>query len=104
MTTEKITPEAFLAYCQAHGLSASCSPSVVTVTKHFDGTPAGFAQAETDASILYDLPRGCGSIWGTDGGSIGGMVAMQTGHFTLNVSGVHKRFISKLAKLGAPTR
>jgi hypothetical protein len=41
-----------------------------------------------------------GSVWGTDGGSVGGAVALQTGRFQLNKSGNNgKRFMVELSKI-----
>lgn len=70
---------------------------ILTLSKRIiAGDGNSFADAETDCSIIYDLPGGCGSVWGTDGGSIGGMVAMQTGQFRLNRSGVQKRVLKAI--------
>lgn len=40
-----------------------------------------------------------GSDWGTDGGSIGGMAAINSGHFTMNRSGGSKRILAALEKI-----
>jgi hypothetical protein len=51
-------------------------------------------------SILGLLPTtSAGSIWGTDGGGIGAVSAMNTGLFKMNKSGGSKRVLTALAKL-----
>jgi hypothetical protein len=52
-------------------------------------------------SILELLPTTSpGSVWGTDGGGIGAISAMNTGVFTMNKSGGSKRVLSALKKIG----
>ena len=62
---------------------------------------ASFARADGEYySILSLLPTTSpGSIWGTDGGGIGALTAMQTGVFTMQKSGGAKRVLSALAKM-----
>lgn len=51
-------------------------------------------------SVLGLLPRTSpGSDWGTDGGGIGGMSAINGGRFHMNRSGGSKRVLAALAKL-----
>jgi hypothetical protein len=70
---------------------------ILTLTKRIPiGDGLAFADAESDCSIICELPGGCGSVWGTDGGSIGGMVAMQAGQFKLNRSGIQKRILKAI--------
>jgi len=67
-----------------------------------------FAPGDNDAyvladSISYDLlalvPLKGGSIWGTDGGSVGGYVGLRGGYYRLNKSGTGgKRFLAELKK------
>ena len=97
-----MTPEAFIAKCAELGVSIErAHGGLITLTKRFTpGDTAAFAAAETDVSILYDVPTaGDGSTWGTDGGSMGGMVAIKDGRMRLNRSNVSKRFVAKVAKL-----
>jgi hypothetical protein len=49
--------------------------------------------------ILTTLPHRGGSMWGTDGGSVGGYVALTNGHFEMNLSGVSKVAIRELGKI-----
>lgn len=93
-------PASFKAHCTANGIAIAIRGSILTLTKHFTpGSASEYTAAESDVSILYDVPGSGGSVWGTDGGSIGGMVGMNGGYMKLNKSGVAKRFISALAKL-----
>ena len=101
MTTTKKTPAEiaayFVAHCRKNEIVIERCENILTLSKRIiAGDGNSFADAETDCSIIYDLPGGCGSVWGTDGGSIGGMVAMQTGQFKLNRSGVQKRVLKAI--------
>ena len=91
----------FASYAREHGFTYSFSSGVVKVEKRITpNDPASFANAEMCSSTLLSKAptTAAGSIWGTDGGSIGGMTALKTGYFTMNKSGVSKRFISALMK------
>ncbi len=94
----------FVAKCAEYGFGFSVSPNIVTVFKAIpkeDGM--AFAHAESDASSLLDYaPHKGGSIWGTDGGSIGGAVAMKNGFFKMNKSGSGGvSFAKEVAKISA---
>jgi hypothetical protein len=76
--------------------------SILTVSKRIiPGNAASFADADMSVySVLECLPRTSpGSDWGTDGGSIGGMSAMNTGNFAMNRSGGSKLILKALSKL-----
>ena len=89
-----------LAHCNECGITIERATHILTLTKRIPiGDKAAFADAEMDCSIIYDLPGGCGSVWGTDGGSIGGMAALNSGLFRLNRSGVQKRILKAIANL-----
>jgi hypothetical protein len=100
--TEKQTPadiaKRFVQSCRNNQVAIEIrGADILTLSKRIiAGDGNSFADAESDCSIIYDLPGGCGSVWGTDGGSIGGMVAMQTGAFKLNRSGVQKRILKAI--------
>jgi hypothetical protein len=54
----------------------------------------------TAFSVLTLLKRTePGSDWGTDGGSIGGLTAINGGHFVMNRSGGSKRILAALEKM-----
>lgn len=95
-------PLIFIQYCNANAIAIErCAGSTITLCKRFAaGSAHGYTGAESDVSILYDTPSaGEGSVWGTDGGSIGGMVGMTGGYMRLNKSNVAKRFVKALGKL-----
>lgn len=76
--------------------------SILTITKRITpGSNDSFAQADGEYyDILGRLPTTSpGSIWGTDGGGIGGMTAMNTGVFTMHKSGGSKAVLKQLVKL-----
>ena len=91
----------FIAACESAGFSYSCKPGIVTVRRSFTpGNSAEFVRCDGDGPSLLDIvpTTSAGSTWGTDGGSVGGAVAIRDGHYRLNVSGVSKRFTTALAK------
>ena len=98
---EKLTPAEFLALCKKNGITIERTSPVLSLFKKFTpGNCAEYADAESDVSILYSVPcTSGGSIWGTDGGSIGGAIGMKDGYMRLNRSGVSKKFLKELAKL-----
>jgi hypothetical protein len=102
MKLETKTPDEiakhFVAHCRKNEITIERCADILTLTKKIPiGDGLAFADAESDCSIIYDLPGGCGSVWGTDGGSIGGMTALNTGRFRLNRSGVHKRILKAIS-------
>lgn len=101
-TSAKVLAAEFVAKAKEYGFSYSVTDSVVTVAKKIKPNDnLEFANAESDAwSLLEIAPNKGGSVWGTDGGSIGGAVAMTTGFFKLNKSGSGgKTFAAEVAKL-----
>jgi len=79
-----------------------CSDQIVTISKTFaPGDLKAFAICDSEAfSLLTLVPLKGGSVWGTDGGSIGGYVAVQNGKYVLNKSGTNGvRFVKTLIKL-----
>jgi len=87
-----------------YGFRLEVRGGILTVHKSFQaGSNEGFRECDmTYYSVLGLLPRTePGSDWGTDGGGIGGMCAINSGHFTMNRSGGSKRVLSALAKMGA---
>lgn len=84
------------------GFSLTVRGTILTVSKRITpGDAASFADADMSVySVLDLLPRTSpGSDWGTDGGSIGGMTAMQTGRFVMNRSGGSARILKALASI-----
>lgn len=73
--------------------------NILTITKKIAGNDE-FCRADSEYySILGLLPStSAGSVWGTDGGGIGALSAMQSGRFTMNKSGGSKRVLNSLKK------
>lgn len=85
---------------QKNGFTISFSDHVFTITKNINpDDSAAFADCETGAyEVLSAVPLRGGSVWGTDGASVGGYVAMKSGFFQMNKSGEGKRFMAELQK------
>lgn len=82
------------------GWSLNVRGSVLTITKQINGNDEFCAADSQYYSILSLLPTTSpGSTWGTDGGGIGAISAMNSGRFVMNKSGGSKRVLSALAKL-----
>lgn len=76
----------------------------ITLTKKFKPNDvAAYAAAESDVSIIYEVPQGNGSTWGTDGGSVGGAVGLMNGCMRLNRTGCRKPWLRLVMKaMAAP--
>lgn len=77
------------------------SDTVIRITRKFEvGDNQTFCECDMMASSVLDLaPLKGGSVWGTDGGSIGGAVALQNGQFVMSKSGSGGvRFMRELRK------
>jgi hypothetical protein len=91
----------FTAACKQHGFTWSIRGSVLVIKK---AIPINDEEAFVYCDMVYwDIlalaPLRGGSIWGTDGGSVGGYAALKSGNFVMNKSGEGKRFLTALAKL-----
>lgn len=91
----------FAEACRADGWSFHVKAMVVTIEKHFAPHDAS---AYTDCDIMAGgilslAPLKGGSVWGTDGGSVGGYAGLSGGYYRLNKSGNGKRFLAALEKL-----
>ena len=91
----------FVERCKAEGFQWECTETVVRVIKTFSpGDADAFAACDMMApGLLALVPLKGGSIWGTDGGSVGGFVGLKSGEFKMNKSGTGARFIAALKKL-----
>ena len=97
----------FLSAAREHGFKVEiASENVVRITKPFTpGDRDAFVGCDMfGESVLAIAPLKGGSVWGTDGGSIGGMSAITHGRYTLNKSGTAKRFMRLLAAHLATSR
>ena len=101
MTTQQQV-KAFIQECEKQGFSIVGVSNVITIQKTFSpGDNDTFIQCDMFACStlgLVPVRKGSSSMWGTDGGSIGGAMALQNGRFQMNVSGVQKRFANELRK------
>lgn len=100
MSQSQIAVKAFFEACAKVRASYQVRGCVVTVAIYFTpGDGHAYGCAENDAGALIGLiPARGGSIWGTDGASVGGFVGLREGRMVLNVSGVAKRFTAALVK------
>lgn len=73
---------------------------IMRITKRISGND-GFVKADMEYySILGKLPTtSAGSIWGTDGGGVGALSAINSGVYTMNKSGGSVRVINQLKKI-----
>lgn len=81
---------------------ARCSGSILTIEKVMEpATNDAFVRADSEYySILGLMPTTSpGSVWGTDGGGMGALSAMNSGVFRMNKSGCSVRVLNQLAKL-----
>lgn len=95
--------DAFIEACQKHGFSFEVGRSIVRIKRDFEpGDIEAFIECDMFAgSVLSLAPLRGGSIWGTDGNSVGGHVAIKRGQFVMNKSGEGSRFLKALAKAKA---
>jgi hypothetical protein len=101
MSISETQAKDFLSMARSEGFDVSVRGEVVTISKTIGvNNNDGFCHCDTYAPmILSRAPLKGGSVWGTDGGSIGGAVALNTGRFVMNKSGSGKRFLKALQKL-----
>ena len=98
----KETAMAIKAMADKLGWTINVRGSILTIQKRIiPASNESFCQADMEYySILGLLPTtSAGSVWGTDGGGVGAISAMNTGVFTMNKSGGSKRVLSALSKL-----
>lgn len=101
MSKSNEVARAFLSEVNAAGFSAEVRDGIITVRKRFTpGDAAAFVAADGLAfNLMAHVPAGSGSVWGTDGGSVGGHAALTHGHYYLNKSGVKKRFLVAVSRI-----
>lgn len=84
------------------GFTVQIRDEVLTITKNFKpGNMDKFVECDGQYySILSLLPSTRpGSVWGTDGGSVGGYSAIKNGQFRMNKSGGSIRVLNAIQKL-----
>lgn len=101
MSAAKETAQKIVAIAKEYGWDLNVRGSILTIYKDGIRTKEDFVRADMEYySILGLLPSTSpGSIWGTDGGGIGALSAMNSGVFTMNKSGGSKRVLNALAKM-----
>ena len=90
-----------IAYANDKGFSVSVNRSTLSVRKTFTpGDHDAYTQAEGDANTILGMVRMVepGSVWGTDGASVGGHIGLTNGYMELHKSGCSKRVLSAIAK------
>lgn len=88
----------FVAQAREYGFSIRLRGSIVTIAAQFTpGDGRAYAGFDMGSGCLYGLPK-TGSIWGTDGASIGGAIGCDRGEFEMHASGVRARVIAAIAK------
>lgn len=103
-TIAKVSPQEaarrFVEECRSAGWSWSAKDRIVTIRKSFpEGNSDEFVKCDNEAHhILRGVPLRGGSVWGTDGGSVGGYSAMVNGCYVLNKSGSGKAFLAALER------
>ena len=93
--------KAVLSMAKETGFAVSVRGSVLSVRKVFTpGYHDAYTMAEGDANSILGMVRMVepGSVWGTDGGSVGGHVGLMGGYMELHKSGCAKRILSAIAK------
>jgi len=101
MSKSKEVAQTIKDACQKYGWNFKVRGSILTITKNIESTNEAFSKADSEyGSILELLPTtSAGSVWGTDGGGVGAISAMNSGLFKMNKSGGSKRVLNALSKL-----
>ena len=100
-TSEEIA-KYIVALCKRLGWTFQVRGTIFTIYKKIKPNDnEDFTTADMEyGSILELLPRSsAGSDWGTDGGGIGAMSALQSGIFKMNRSGGNKRVLTALSRM-----
>jgi hypothetical protein len=97
--TAKQAAALFRKEAESLGWRVSAHGRIVTITQHFaPGDMDAFCRMDSEYGQLFAMvPARGGSMWGTDGGSVGGYAAIRSGKMVMNISGVSKRFVEALA-------
>lgn len=102
MTAKEIATK-ILSVAKELGWDVRVRGSIMTIYKDGIVDKESFVRADMEYySILGLLPTTSpGSMWGTDGGGIGALSAMNSGMFVMNKSGGSKRVLKVLEKMTA---
>jgi hypothetical protein len=101
MTTALEQAKQFIAACHKHGFTVEVLDNIVRIKKTFAPQDhEAYRYCDMYGYLLLEMvPLKGGSVWGTDGASVGGYVALTKGEFTLSKSGRGTKFIESLRKL-----
>lgn len=102
MSKAKETAQQVIDIAKELGWSISTRGSIVEITKRIKpGCNDSFCKADSEYySILGLIPQTePGSMWGTDGGGVGAIAAMNSGRFEMKKSGCSKRVVNALQKM-----
>ncbi len=94
--------EYFVNECSKREVNIEILSNTLTLTKNFTaGNHDEYTQAESDVSIIYDVPyvKGQSSTWGTIGDGVGGYSAILHGQMRINRSSCKKTFLKAVKKL-----
>lgn len=90
--------------CKSLGWNFGVNDDIFWITKKITpGDLDEFSQADREyyrIMRLMPVTRN-GSMWGTDGGGVGGYSATKRGLFVMKMSGGSKHVLNQLAKLGS---
>lgn len=102
LSKNQIMAQEFVAKCKEYGFNYSVSESVIKVSKTIPtDSNDDFCIAESQSgSLLCIIPQTKpGSVWGTDGASVGGWHAIKSGNFQMNKSGCSAHVLNAIKKL-----
>ena len=111
MSIIKDQAQKFVDACQKAGFKIVVKGAhVIAVEKYFSANDkTAFASCDMEGpQLLSMVPLRGGSVWGTDGGGVGGHVALTRGFYVLNKSGsTGVKFVAEVAKIlksGVPSQ
>lgn len=91
----------FVNACRKGGWKIDVGCNIISIRKRFaPNDNNAYIDADGEAfHLLAMAPLRGGSVWGTDGGSVGGHVGLTNGYYELKKSGSGKRFLSAVVKI-----
>jgi hypothetical protein len=101
MTATTTPADLFASLAREGGWQVTCRGDLLTIDRHFTpGDRDAYVAADGEGfSLLAIAPMTYpGTVWGTDGASVGGHAGLTGGYYHLNKSGVSKRFVAAVAK------
>jgi hypothetical protein len=100
-TKSACVAQEFVDACRNNDWKIDLNCGIVQIRKQFaPGDSSAYAECDGQAfHLLAMVPLRGGSVWGTDGGSVGGAVGLRNGFYELKKSGSGSRFIKAVAKI-----